>query len=254
MSADSARLLRATPAGGKAWVVPVPDVSRAALVACERDRDAKPREGLGVVALGDASPGGGGALDDLVRGRAPATIQQCAGPDHDMLSIAGIVPAGVQAVFLTAPDGTAVRADVKDNGYEFMLPKPRSPEQRYVVWTGGDGTPHVQPVVTFGGWRQAACGQLSRAKLTLVTPQDGLLGCVAAQMRALAVPVRVKRNPRPARSARPPRPGRVLRVPPRAVLAAPLASSGCSPAVSPPVVIAAPPAVAFPRAVRRKHR
>ena len=53
-------------------------------------------------------------------------------------------------MFLTAPDGTAVRADVKDNGYEFLLPNQRTPEQRYVVWTGGDGTPHVQPVVTFG--------------------------------------------------------------------------------------------------------
>src|SRR5262249_42748736 len=42
VSADSARLLRSTPAGGKAWVVPVPDVSRANLVACERDPNAKP--------------------------------------------------------------------------------------------------------------------------------------------------------------------------------------------------------------------
>jgi hypothetical protein len=264
VSADSARLLRSTPAGGKAWVVPVPDVSRAALVACERDRNAKPREGLAVVALGDASPGGGGALDDLVRGRAPATIRQCAGSDHDMLSIAGIVPTGVQAVFLTAPDGTAVRADVKDNGYEFMLPEPRSPEQRYVVWTGGDGTPHVQPVTTFGGWRPATCSALSRAKLTLVTPQDAVLGCVVAQMRALVPPaVRVRPNPRapraarpvrPARPARPGRPARVLPAPPRATLYAPLPFAGCPATVAPPVVLAAPPAVVIPKAVPRKHR
>ena len=32
------------------------------------------------------------------------------GADHSMLSISGIVPNGVPAVFLTAPDGTAVRA------------------------------------------------------------------------------------------------------------------------------------------------
>ena len=74
-----------------------------------------------------------------------------------MLSISGIVPNGVPAVFLTAPDGTAVRADVKDNGYEFLLPKQRTAEQRYVVWTGGDGTPHVQPVVAFGRWTAKAC-------------------------------------------------------------------------------------------------
>jgi hypothetical protein len=40
-----------------------------------------------------------------------------------------------------------VRADVRDNGYAFVVARPRRPEQRYVVWTGGDGTPHVQPVV-----------------------------------------------------------------------------------------------------------
>ncbi len=40
----------------------------------------------------------------------------CAGPDHTMLGVSGIVPNGVPAVFLTAPDGTAVKADVKDNG------------------------------------------------------------------------------------------------------------------------------------------
>jgi hypothetical protein len=33
-----------------------------------------------------------------------------------MLGISGMVPEGVAAVFLTAPDGTAVKADVKDNG------------------------------------------------------------------------------------------------------------------------------------------
>ena len=81
-----------------------------------------------------------------------------------MLSISGIVPNGVPAVFLTAPDGTAVRADVKDNGYEFLLPNQRAYEQRYVVWTGGDGTPHVQPIVTFAAARASACK--SSAKLS----------------------------------------------------------------------------------------
>jgi hypothetical protein len=63
------------------------------------------------------------------------TVAPCAGADHSMLSISGIVPNGVASAFLTAPDGTAVRADVKDNGYEFLLPSPRPYEERYVVWT-----------------------------------------------------------------------------------------------------------------------
>src|SRR5206468_10863308 len=111
---------------------------------------------------GDAASGGGGALDDLVRGRAPVTVAPCAGADHSMLSVSGIVPNGVRAVFLTAPDGTAVRADVKDNGYEFLLPDQRPYEERYVVWTGGDGTPHVQPIVTFATMPARACKATAR--------------------------------------------------------------------------------------------
>jgi hypothetical protein len=163
VSLDSSRLLRSTASGGKAWVVPVPNVVGRLGVACEPVSMPGPREGLVVVALGDAAGGGGGALDDLVRGRAPVAVAPCAGADHSMLSISGIVPNGVPAVFLTAPDGTAVRADVKDNGYEFLLPNPRPYEQRYVVWTGGDGTPHVQPIVTLAAISTRAC--TSSAKL-----------------------------------------------------------------------------------------
>jgi len=102
-----------------------------------------------------------------------------------------MVPNGVPAVFLTAPDGTAVRADVKDNGYEFLLPNQRSYEQRYVVWTGGDGTPHVQPIVTFAAVRASACK--SSAKLTQsvarVSP-DGRFPCASAPIaNKFAVPV-----------------------------------------------------------------
>ena len=89
------------------------------------------------------------------------------------------------------PDGTAVRADVKDNGYEFLLPNQRAYEQRYVVWTGGDGTPHVQPIVTFAAARAGACK--SSAKLTQsvarVSP-DGAVGCTGAPIaNKFAVPV-----------------------------------------------------------------
>ncbi len=169
VSLDSSRLLRSTASSGKAWVVPVPNVVRRLGVACGPVRTSGPREGLVVVAVGDAASGGGGALDDLVRGRAPVTVAPCAGADHSMLSISGMVPNGVPAVFLTAPDGTAVRADVKDNAYEFLLPNQRSYQQRYVVWTGGDGTPHVQPIVTFAAVRASACR--SSAKLTQSVPR-----------------------------------------------------------------------------------
>jgi hypothetical protein len=100
-----------------------------------------------------------------------------------MLSISGIVPNGVGAAYLTAPDGTAVRADVKDNGYEFLLPNQRSYEPRYVVWTGGDGTPHVQPVVTFGAVPASACKAttgLTQA-MARVSP-DGLFPCGTPRM------------------------------------------------------------------------
>ena len=178
VSLDSSRLLRSTASGGKAWVVPVPNVVGRLGVACEPVGKSGPREGLVVVAVGDAASGGGGALDDLVRGRAPVTLAPCAGADHSMLSISGIVPNGVPAVFLTAPDGTAVRADVKDNAYEFLLPNQRAYEQRYVVWTGGDGTPHVQPIVTFAAVRARACTAAAKlsAMVARVSP-DGLVPC-----------------------------------------------------------------------------
>lgn len=179
VSPDSARLLRSTPSGGRAWVVPVPDVvGKLPIFACEPGGRSGPREGLAVVALGDTASGGGGALDKLVRGRSPATVAPCGGADHSMLSISGIVPNGVPAVFLTAPDGTAVRADVKDNGYEFLLPRQRTAEQRYVVWTGGEGTPHVQPVVTSGPWAAEGCASAAKLSQSMarVSP-DALFAC-----------------------------------------------------------------------------
>ena len=41
--------------------------------------------------------------------------------------VSGVVPDGVAAAYLTAPDGTAVRADVADNAYAFVVPAPRDP-------------------------------------------------------------------------------------------------------------------------------
>ena len=203
LSLDSSRLLRSTQSGGRAWVVPVPNVVTGLGVACEPVGKSGPREGLVVVAVGDAASGGGGALDDLVRGRAPVTLAPCAGADHSMLSISGIVPNGVPAVFLTAPDGTAVRADVKDNGYEFLLPNQRSYEQRYVVWTGGDGTPHVQPIVIYAAVPARACKSSAKLSQSVarVSP-DALSPCGALPIANKFVPPARDRGSRALRLRR----------------------------------------------------
>lgn len=191
VSPDSARLLRGGPSDGRAWVVPVPDVTAAGFpFACAVK--STPREGLAVVAVGGAASGGGGALEDLVRGRAPVSVDPCAGANHDMLGVSGIVPDGVAAAFLTAPDGTAIRADVKDNGYEFLVPRPKTIGQRYVVWTGGDGTPHVQPIATLGVVPAAACKRLAAsdfARAPRVTPTGGFGTCATATPVPLPVPI-----------------------------------------------------------------
>jgi hypothetical protein len=275
VSLDSSRLLRSTAGGGKAWVVAVPNVVGRLGVACGPVRTSGPREGLVVVAVGDAASGGGGALDDLVRGRAPVTLAPCAGADHSMLSISGLVPNGVPAVFLTAPDGTAVRADVKDNGYEFLLPNQRSSEQRYVVWTGGDGTPHVQPIVTFAAVPARACkssAKLSRS-VARVSP-DGPSPCGALPIANKFVPPALYRGSRTLRLRRqvaamvyvtrctglgpftPPVvvPGRPLPAPPVAVL--PTRPPAAAPAPPPSALPAQPvPAPVTPApAPHRKHR
>jgi hypothetical protein len=229
---EAARLLRTTPSGGRAWIVPVPDVASGFPFLCRAVGKRTPREGVAVVTVGDAASGGGGAVADLVRGRAPVSTDACAGESHDMLGVSGIVPDGVPAVFLTAPDGTAVRADVKDNAYEFVVPHPRTPQQRYVVWTGGDGTPHVQPIVASGMPRGRLCTQISKlsAIQPRVSPGPGSGACSVAP--ALTMPISPKLAPS-ARQAR-----RRLLVPRR--LPVPI-FLGCAP--TPAVVFAAPPAV-----------
>jgi hypothetical protein len=250
---ESARLLRTTPDGGRAWVVPVPDVARGFAFPCPVGKFSRPgaspkgtapapREGLAVVALGGAAPGGGGALADLVRGRAPVAIDPCAGEARDMLGVSGIVPEGVAAVFLTAPDGTAVKADVKDNGYEFLIPRPRTPEQRYVVWTGGDGTPHVQPVAAFGSPRADACSRAgSFAKIPQITP-NGFGSCVLARPAAFPVPAPAMRRDKRGRVRRLALAQQVYAM--RCALSGPIALTAPLPATPRPIPAPAP----------RKHR
>jgi hypothetical protein len=202
VDAASARLLRTTPEGGKAWIVPVPDVGLAGFMPCNPRRD--PQEGVVVVAQGGAPAGGGAALPDLVRGRGQVSVDACAGPGRDMLGVSGVVPDGVGAAFLTSPDGTAVRADVTDNGYAFVVPHTRGPQQRYVVWTGGDGTPHVQPVPTTLRPRGAMCRRIPTS-ITRVTPEP--FACGTAIVRpAMPVPARPPRTRRRGGAPRPVRP------------------------------------------------
>ncbi len=136
-----------------------------------------PHPGLAVVAIDGAPGGAGGRLEDLVRGREPVAIDPCGGPNHDMLSVSGIVPDGVGAAFLTSPDGTAVRADVKDNAYAFVVPRTKHAEERYVVWTGGDGTPHVQPLGAPVFLGRARCPTAAAHQPPTVSPDgSGLCG------------------------------------------------------------------------------
>jgi len=74
-----------------------------------------------------------------------------------------------------------VRADVADNGFAFVVPRSRTLRPRYVVWTGGDGTPHVQPVPVLPGFVRSACGRRP-ANLAEVSP-GFTLGCVEWAVR-----------------------------------------------------------------------
>lgn len=213
---QSARLLRADRTA-RVWVVPVPDIDASTPFTCvPAGARTRTREGLAVVAVGEAPGGGGGALSDLQRGLAPATVDPCAGARDKMLGVSGIVPDGVGAVFVTAADGTATRADVRNNGYAFVLPGSNRPEQRYVVWTGPDGSPHVQPLpvvvlATFGAAardkRLRACAALSGGPH--VTPDPVASSCgslnpflshidihrrLRARQRALAAARRASRS------------------------------------------------------------
>jgi hypothetical protein len=191
---QSARLLRADGAA-RAWVVPVPDAATPGPFLCAGA--GKPAEGLAVVSVGGAPAGGGGTLHDLQRGIALADVNPCAGADRTMLGVSGIVPDDVEAVFVTAADGTATRADVHDNGYAFVLPRPRRPDARYLVWTGSDGKPHVQPLPSVPSFGRVAC---SRPKAPRITPGFPGVGCFPMVGPAFVAPVAVA--PRPARRAK----------------------------------------------------
>ena len=157
-----------------------------------------------------------------MRGRIP--MGGARAPGRDMLGVSGIVPDGVSATYLTAPDGTAVRADVVDNGYAFVVPTARRAQARYVVWTGADGTPHVQPVPPVVAARRGGCPKVV-LKLTRVTPEGP--GCSA--------PLVV--SPRPRRVPAPPALPRRVVAPP----AAPIEVVYACPAVPPPVPATRPP-------------
>jgi hypothetical protein len=145
------------------------------------------------VSLGGAPVGAGGRYEDLIRGREQVALDPCGGPDHDMLSVSGLVPDGVPAAFLTSPDGTAIRADVRDNAYTFIVPRSTNAEARYVVWTGGDGTPHVQPLQPALYPSASSCDRIHTAttKVPAVSP--------SATSAFLPAPIAIKRLPVPKR-------------------------------------------------------
>jgi hypothetical protein len=158
-----------------------------------------PQPGLAVVATGAIPAGAGGTLQELERGLARPAVAPCAGVRHDLVSVSGVVPDGVDAVYLTATDGTAVRADVTDNGYTFLVAPParrdmRSP--RYVVWTAG-GIPHVTPVLLPALPARACPGYArSLARQVLISPRlfDGF-GVVTPPVLPRISPARAPRRP-----------------------------------------------------------
>jgi len=256
----AARVLRTDGAQGKAWIVPVRDAQvQRVPFPCpvrvdRRGRNLKylpvrpakpdtPQPGVAIVAVGGAPVGAGGPLEDVIRGREPVAVDPCGGPDGDMLGVSGVVPDGVVAVFLTSPDGTAVKADVTDNAYTFVVPRTRTPEQRYVVWTGGDGTPHVQPMPAALGGLRVRCPQPVRRPIA-VSP-DATAGCTTpfagAVLGAPALPVaRV-----PSRVVVRPG-GRRVGVPPVPAPAPALFAARCD--VAPPIALPVPaPAPRKPR-------
>ncbi len=251
---NSARLLRQTASGGRAWVVPVADLRallRGPRLICNpkagrgverrprarRLRPArriptpklprrvpppsaapiyaapvpfapvpfaplvdldKPQEGLIVIAEGGAPVGVGGVHKQLIRGLVSPSVRPCAGPKRDLVSVSGIVPDGVGSAFLTSADGTAIKADVKDNAYEFLVPPAKGREAhapRYVVWVGGDGTPHVQPVA-LSRLPTRLCRALSRRPRGLIELSPGFGFDIAP---TLVVPSRALPPPRPRR-------------------------------------------------------
>ncbi len=293
---NAARLLREAPGGGRAWVVPVADVTpllgglfarcitvprrskppraaqrraaarraaarrAAARRALRRRRaprvpgpvlvvpprtvpampldfgpvpfgsyppealDGTPKEGLVVVAQGNVPAGGGGTHKQLIRGLSAPVVAPCSGPKHGLVGVSGIVPDGVGAAFLTSADGTAVKAEVKDNAYAFLVAPAKGRDAwapRYVVWTGGDGTPHVQQVA-LGNLPARLCKALSnrqRPAAIALTPRLGpgafpslpgrLHPALVAPGPVLVAPGAVPPGPLPApRPSRPPRPRR----------------------------------------------
>jgi hypothetical protein len=166
--------------------------------------DGKPQEGLVVVAEGDAPAGGGGIHKQLIRGLAAPAVESCAGPKRDLVSVSGIVPDGVGSVFLTSVDGTAVKTEVQDNGYAFLVPPASGRDAwapRYVVWVGGDGTPHVRQVM-LSRLPSRLCGALAkrRGDVVQVTPgaggPAGVFAAAPVALRRSSPPrIRPKRHP-----------------------------------------------------------
>ena len=268
---DATRLLRADRRA-RAWVVPVPDVTATPTVVCRggaarraararaqaRARHGgattvKPREGLAVVSVEGAPSGGGGALRDLQRGLAPPSVDPCAGAQRDMVGVSGIVPDGVEAVFVTSADGSATRADVRDNGYSFVLPRPRRPESRYLVWTGADGTPHVQPLPALEMFLHVGpCRADVMATAPRVTPDPWSAAC-GPVTSSIMLANRLPRRATPALPGRTPRlrPGGGVVIPARP-LPAPMPLGLCAPLDV--ALMAAPPVLRAPRPVPPRFR
>ena len=173
-----ARLLRSTASGGKAWVVPVPNVVRPPRGRLRVRRPVGPARGAGRRRRRRCRERRGrGARRSRPRPRARhARAVRRRRPLH-ALDLGHRAQRGAGRLPHRPRRHRGARRR-QDNAYEFLLPNQRAYEQRYVVWTGGDGTPHVQPIVTFAAVRTRACTAAAKlsAMVARVSP-DGLVPC-----------------------------------------------------------------------------
>ncbi len=154
------RLVRTSADGGRAWVIPVLHESPQVRpnTACERVEIASLRDsehlnagnararhviatlqrrtvaaeqylnahsapgpaGVVIFTKGEILQGGTATVDQL-RGGSAFITGECAGPQHNLLSVSGLAPAGASTVRLRSPDGASQDQPVGDGAYSFLF-------------------------------------------------------------------------------------------------------------------------------------